>query len=682
MDIFDNKESGFKRKLISFSYLAQASIDSNDYIGGIASIFKPIVRMKSGKTFDESEFCTLVDDLYGLKLTVLAVRDLMPRLVKRGFLIKDMLSDGVCRYLYSEMDEEFTGITERDIGDITDKFIEYALPSVLRNDLDVGKEELAEAFLDHLTDMNFISVALKPNEYSYDSEDKKNISNKRSKLNILCAGFVVSAYHNDLNLYNLIVSIVSGALVSEVVLNFQEPDEGVNLNRVNIILDTPFLMEYLNLSCPKEHEFSKDLCDMLVENGATLSVFSHSVDELKGNLRAVTENFKKNTAFGATGRRLRDSSFSVYLNSILNDPELALRTNKIKVLKAIDHATSLKFFSEGLMDSLANSLGDYYNRIARERDVKSIAMTMRYRNGTKSHLKDFYKQNYIFLTENSFIPDISMKFMVRNDLLEERCCPPSMSCRYLSGLLMVLFGAKGKNLSRKLLLANCSAVLEPNAGVVKKMYSFLDKVDSSQADLFESLMGDERAGQYLMQHSLGNTSFLTQDNAPDVLNNLKNSLIEKHEVDKAAEIKGIELSHEKLRSSEINDLQESHRQEILSIEIESFNALLGKIGLQVKLALKAKKRFEMLSILLIFSLMIYAGVNFDNENHLLVVIFTALLSIVGFWFIPEKTIGRLSRYYRDYVFKNMISNKELEFDDCSMNVDWAKGEITDKRIVE
>ncbi len=551
--LFNAKESSSKRKIISFAYLAQASKDDADLIGGISSIFKPIAKQFAGDIFEPEHFCSVVNDLYGLKIHPWAAMDLTKRLAANGVLIEEKLVDNIIRYRYANIDEEYSDVRESDITLVVNKFIEYSEPKLEQYNISLNKQELGDSFLNHLVDLNFIQTTLRAevlvkselNEKELMDEDKENWRHtvrEASRINSLCAGFVLHAFHVDQDLYELILKIVSGALIAEVVLNFQEPALDASMARVNIILDTPFLMALFNLTCEKEHEFANQLCAQIVERNATLAVYEHSIEELIGNLKAVIVSFETNRSHGATGRRLRDKTFNTYLRQVLKDPSIVLKQRNIRVLKDLTSEGSLKFFSTELEESLCNTFGYYYNRIAQERDARSIALTMRYRNGAKTKLKEFYNCNHIFLTENSFIPDKSMDFMLRHRLLSEAHVPPAVSGRYISGLLWVLFGAKGKDLSRQLLLANCAAALEPKSDVIAKMHQFLTRTDASQAELFDALMGQERAGQYLMQYSLGDASLLTRDNVETILNHLKESLTEKIQAQATTQIEAERLS--------------------------------------------------------------------------------------------------------------------------------------------
>ena len=701
-------------------------------LAGIVSIFKPIAKQYAGDIFEPTDFCQLVDDLYGLKIHPWAVQDLISRLVSHGILVEHKVVSGIKQYIYAEIEQEFTEITQVDIENVVERFIEYSESKTGRLGIDIDKDTLCERFLTHMSDLNFIAAALRPEDYVKKRSDASTLTTnkekaawkssvqKETRMNILCAGFVIDAFNKDKKLYELIVKIVSGALVSEVVLNFQEPAKNVNLNKVKVILDTPFLMALLNLTSEKEFDFAEEQCKQFVARDANLAVYEHSVDELKDNLYAVLQSYDAGNAFGATGRRLREKPFNQYLRQVLKDPEGVLKKRNIRILKNLTSDSSYMVFSKENEEALYSAFGYYNNSKAQERDALSIALTMRYRNGFKVDLKEFYNCHHIFLTENSFIPDKSKAFMEKNNILSDNNFPPAVSGRYLSGLFWVLFGAKGKDLSKQLLLANCAAALEPKNDLINKMHQFLSKTDPVQAEMFETLMGEERAGQYLMQSSLGDSTLLTQDNAVEVLQELQNSLTEKVELHAEEKIKALEYkSKEELNRARVQYekniskqrvVQDELSQQVLDIDSQLMskrtqigelnkemknlkaeakekdkNLLLdfvGKVELLMEDSLKVQRRFKNIlafGVLIIGLMLNLYSINVEDvTSRNFISVGITLVSFLGFWFIPELVFSRLLTWRRDRYFNDLLTLKDLEINFNDFHIDWKNVKLNTK----
>jgi hypothetical protein len=677
----DRKENSRQRKLISYAYLAQASKTEGDLLGGITSIFKPIAKIKAGKVFDPQEFCKIVDDLYGLRIHPWTAEDLVPRLEQNGLLIQHKVDSGIDEFLYAEIDEEFADITDKDIDLLTSSFVEFCQPILKQHGLKIDSIELTAGLLEHLTDLNFMSATINPKEASASNNTLKLNKNTNEfdptsseslkesfRLNTLCASFVLYTYNTNQRLYDLIVNIVSGAIVAEMVLNFQQPDTNANLSQVTFVLDTPLLMAYMDLTSEKEHLFAKTLADDMISKGAKLAVFEHSIDELTDNLKAVKKQHAEKTSFGETARRLTQRNFISYFDQIRQNPHIMLKKLDMKILSDINSTVSRKHFSSEDEESLYGDLGTYNNENAQKRDASSISQIMRHRNGLVTKQSEFYRCRYIFVTENSRVVRVAKNFMEERKILEVDNFPPAVTCRYISGLLWIFFGGKGQELPKQLLLANCSKALSPKNDIVQRMHKFLEELSPNQADLFDAIMSEERAGQYLMQNSLGDASLLTQENSLEILEKLKSSLNEKHEAE-IAKLK-TELETEK---KEKQDLQDKVSQDFL----ERIENIMQDSSL-------AQKRMRILIVVLYFSCLVFTGLYIaspmsNTGTVVFALIGSAFLSLLAFWKIPEFLFEKPTIKYRDYFFQKLARQKELDIESITPHLDWKNNTVSRQR---
>ena len=715
-DLFGTAIQKPDRSLIAYAFLAQATRGEGDLVSGLAPIFKPIARLHAGERFNCNEFSKLVDEIYGLRVHPWAVEDIAPRLEKAGLLVRAQHSDEVHEYLYAEITEEFDAVTEEDIRQVIHQFVEFAKPILRQNNLPIDARALEDGLLAQLVDMNFVSILLKPDRSKEDGRRDSTLAVKkpaeqteweqtnaaRAKIDVLCAAFIVNAYHNNQSLYAMLMQIASGALVSEVILNLQDPGQTGSLEGLTVILDTPFLMSALNLSSEEAHSFAIEICNQLREKGAQLAAFSHSVDELKDNLKAVIGNVRGGTGFGATARRLSGSAFSSYAAAVLENPELRLKQEHVRIVVTPTSQDFFQFFSGEDQQKVMASFGLFANRLAQERDAESIAATIRLRRGKRVKMGRFASAGFIFVTENPWIAERAQEFLKRRKLFADGEVPPTFSERYLAGLLWVMFGGKGKDLPRHLLLANCAAALEPRNDVVKQMHRFLSEIDPSQAEFFRTLMTEERAGQYTMQLTLGDSSLLNHENVAAVLDQVKNSLIEKHEANKNAQLLEIKASHdaEVTRHKEITDelrdellnsqagqlgiqqeLQQSNeRVETLAVSITAVKAI--RIEERRKLAercVRAASKYEAtvhtfiaVAVATIGGLVAWFGIQ-ESQNLVIKssgVAFAWFFAFLGFWKIPDYALGEPMRKLREKYYRRKLAELGLDDDTNLFVVDW------------
>jgi len=145
-------------------------------------------------------------------------------------------------------------------------------------------------------------------------------------------------------------------------------------------------------------------------------------------------------------------------------------------------------------------------------------------------MSQFGLAKYLFVTENPWLADCARRFCENRGIYAPGEVPPAVLDRYLAGLAWVLFGGTdAQELPRYRLLANCTTALEGRRDVVTKMYRFLSDLDEAKAKRFRALMTVERAGQYLMQLTLGDSLLIhSTDDAQTLLEGMEASIEEKY----------------------------------------------------------------------------------------------------------------------------------------------------------
>jgi hypothetical protein len=703
------------RSLIAYAFLAQASRSDKDLLSGLAPIFKPIAKIHAGQRFDPAVFAKTLGEVYGLKVNAWAAEDLAPRLESAGLLVRVKISEQVHDYVYSEITEDYSQVDEKDIGLLVERFVEFAKPILGQHGQQLDPKGLEEAFLQQLIDTDFVGILLKPEQLDGGSSSHtltlkkppeqvswKEATAARSRIEVLCAAFTLDVYHRDPKLYDLIVRVTTGALISEVVLNLQDPGKTGSLDGLTIVLDTPFLMSVLNLSSEESYLLASAMCDQLRDKGAALGVFSHSVDELKDNLKAVIGSVRSGEGFGPTARRLTNHSFQAYASSLMQNPEPRLKQDQIRIVQPPKGTTSLQYFTVEDEDAFKRSLGYYENALAQERDAASIAAVIRLRYGQRPKMGRFPNARYVFLTGNPWLAERSHDFLVSRNLSAVDEVPPAFTDRYLAGLLWVIYGGKAKELPRHVLLANCAAAVEPRSDVIKQMHRFLADLDGKQAEYFRALMTEERAGQYLMQLTLGESAFLTRDNAPVILEQIKNSLIEKHESRLKAELEDVKRAHEAKLAEEQNT-QRRLREELFAVEAngvavrEALEGTTERVG-QLEAAVAAERNARTQDKKRLIDRCIQSAVSRTNAAHLLVALFVAgvsvfatwlgmhnsldhrvqsvsativgILAFLGFWKVPDYLFGGWMTSLRNAAYQKKLKEFGLEKDAQLFAIDW------------
>lgn len=698
--------SRLDRSIIAYAFLAQARRADDDLLSGLMPIFKPIAKTHEGRRFDPKEFSEIANDLYGLKISSWAVEGIIPRLEASGVLKKIQISSETHEYIYNEIKEQYEDVTEADVTNVLNRFVDFARDLIKDKEYNtLSDDDLKELFLQHIVDIDFVGTFLKPiNKHgennrpviglkkSVEQEQWEDDKDHRSRAEVLCASFIIDIHNKDKELYNLVERITAGALVSEVILNFQNPNTGISLDDLTIVLDTPFLMDTLDLASHDGSVISSSICSQLRENQAKLAVFRHSVDELRGNLEAVINAVNEGEGFGPTARRLADKTFYAYAVAAKSSPEPLLKLNNIEIIES-DNISNIKYryFTEDDEQSFYNSLGYYQNRIAQKRDAASIAAVVRLREGVKVKMRDFQACKVVFLTSNPWVADRSRAVLKSKNIYEEGDVPVTLTDRYIAGLLWVVYGGQSSNLPSQVLLANCATAVEPKADLIGRMHSFLSAVDEKQAAYFKVLMTEERAAQYLAQSTLGDSKYINQENAPQILEYIKSSLIEQHEIkikkereswNQEKEIQQKEYSNAqqnlqlKFLDAQAQLRSEKENTSLVQKQITNLEKLLEqqkketdeRINNQINqakiFACKRKKIAHWLIVLLIF----ISGISFtyvSNSNATahykwIGIACGTILAILSFWKIPDLIFGKMIDFIKNKSFQMDLNRRGVQ----------------------
>lgn len=560
------------RPLIAYAFLAQASVIQGDLFSGLAPIFRPLIKGHAGEKFDARTFIDEVRKQYGLNIHPWAADDFAPRLERAGLLIKRQFSESASEYVYAAIEGEIVDVTEGEIQHVVTKFITFAAPTLSRYGLAVDEKALEDAFFAQLVSMDFMAILVKPDRTKLDEKPASTISlpkpkeqeqweedvSAKSKVNVLCAAFIVDCYINDRPLYDFLVRITSGALIAEVILNVQNPGETVSLEGLKIVLDGPFLMSLLDVSSEESHKYAAALIAKLREKGASIVTFRHSADEVRDNLKAVINGVRGGGGYGATARRLGSQSFAAYVTSVARDIAAALRDQSILIIDGPTTTAAYQYFSDKEEADFYKALGSFLNLVAQERDAASLAGVMRLRRNIRVPMSQFPRAAYVFVTENAWIADCARRFVEHRKFCSAEEVPPVVTDRYLAGLAWVLFGGgEAGDLPKYRLLASCTTALEGRRDVVNKMHRFLSELDENKARRFRAIMTVERAGQHLMQLTLGDSLLIrSTDDAQSILQQIEESLGEKYQRDFEEKLREHEEEHERALAEGIARQQE------------------------------------------------------------------------------------------------------------------------------
>lgn len=542
------------RSLVTFAFVHDA-LKSGDIVSGLMPLLAPVIKKRYGKVFDPKVFAQDINDYYGLVIHHYVAEDWTQRLAKAGLITPvPGAKEDYASYICTDPVIDEVSVAEADLNKILNSFESYAAELFSEVDLELPSRDSLEAmFIERIKDMSFENIASKPDSLQQkpntlsltklvQPEDSK--AKIEQALDVVTASFVLDLQEKSPEDFKLIMEITAGVLASEVVLSFRSPPRrGQNFKSKIIILDSPLVLDYLNLGGIEDHGFAKSLIEDLASEGATVSTYSHNVDELIDILTAAKHNMgDKFQLSGSVGMRLlTDRNAFIRLNAVLGNPYAKVKQAGIQIIdtNSIDRPY-LRHFDKNAEQDLLGSIRPFSRSRIESRvfDAASIASMIRYLFGKRprGNLMAYEK---LFVTKNSGLANAAAKYMKNIHAIAEDSDPPILTDRMAAGIVWLAKGGEGTDIPLKKLVANCTSAVRLRKDVITKMHGVLQNTSPDEAKVFEALIEEDRCGYYLMRHSLGAAELVTDANALDLLERVKRATAER--VIQEAEAKAISL---------------------------------------------------------------------------------------------------------------------------------------------
>ena len=676
------------RELVAFAFVEEAYSKTGDLVAGLVPLFVPILAKRANRRFDPAEFSSAVEKAYDIPMSPLVAAGLAEKLAEFRLLRVDPSEPHTYRVEPSA--HVATPLDDSGIDQLLAAFSQFASESLTKIDLHVAAESLQTAFLKRLTSVDFLSFVDRREKNYYKGkklvhndvvDDELDAVHLDQALDVLSAAFALQTIEHGGSGADLIARLTGGALIAEVVLTLQVPSSSAALNKISMSFDGPLILDFLDLSTPELHDFSKDLFALIEKAGIRKFVFTHIVTEMKGTLRGPLEAVQRGeTPFGPLGNRIRvDSSHAGYARATLDNLESQLVAMGFEILDADTYATDdlFVFCDLATEEGLRNTIGPLHTNLERRiRDARSIATVLRLREGSQ-HSKSIADAKWLFVTRNDVVASKSSSFVVFKNLLKKDDVPAALTDRRLAGYLWFAVGGNLGNLSRKKLIANCSYVMNPQTDLVSKVRQYLTELDPKKAEIFMALMRDQRAQRCLVQSTMAFPSLVGLDNVDELLEVVRLSTAEEVRVTAEQREAALTLEHSEAlaaatkrhadeefeRQSQILRLEEAHANHRQAAETavtsrdgqigdlakrlnESEVAAHADIDLRVQKAVSSARNASQLlkwALIIVYLITVGGAYWYGPTERMTSLIVTLAIAAIGYWMIPQYIFDKLRR---------------------------------------
>jgi hypothetical protein len=272
------------------------------------------------------------------------------------------------------------------------------------------------------------------------------------------------------------------------------PEEATRkFKNTSVFFDTRVLLRALGYAGPHLQAASVELLDILYETGADLRVFVHTVHELQAVLRGCARLLAgdRSVPIGAGEtydyfQRQRFSSSDVFLLTERVEENLKARRIEVAVTPARDSYS----IDEKVLEEAITSQVSYANKNALVRDISSISSVIRLRKDWRG--ANLEESRAIFVTLNGGLRRAANEFYKGEDGGDP--APVAVSDWVLANLLWLKRPNAASDLSRKRIVADFYAAIQPNDEFRRRYLEEIDKLQQSG--------GATAAEVYILAHSL------------------------------------------------------------------------------------------------------------------------------------------------------------------------------------
>jgi hypothetical protein len=336
----------------------------------------------------------------------------------------------------------------------------------------------------------------------------------------LVNAFVEHLYQADPAGFEFLETVVKGSMLANVLVFPELGKVQGKFSRLAAYFDTPFLLRVLGCEGPEKEAASREVLDLLFEQGVDLKAFEHTVDEVLGVLDATARALRMpsgfRTAFGpvfeySVAARRSASDIEALMANLKG--RLAARHIRIESKPPMSIELSL---DEQQLKNLLQQEVRYQSEDTLRHDLESLTAVYRLRHGRRP--RDLESCGAIFVTTNEALAHASTRVLAPPE--RDVTVPLCVLDTTLATLAWLKRPTARPDLPRKMLVASCYAALQPPEDLWQLYLEEVRRLEESgeiSAEEYIQLRFSTVARSELMKQTLGDARSLTSETVKEVL---------------------------------------------------------------------------------------------------------------------------------------------------------------------
>jgi hypothetical protein len=692
-----------------YAALSQLRPGSADVLDALLPFFEPILELMNGKVFDPKLFALGVQKVYRWRFTEDIAEQFIPRLAKANYLKQVARLPRPIFVVTCERrpgDESSVQYTDF-LSELIDEF-EAFTPRL--NDLlnyHRSRDELTDILIRFLVSLDAYNLAaftdeLRKLKLDADPDDalSKLEEGGRPLLTderYITARFVQYICEKRPAAIDQLARLASIGLLTEVVEDFMMPVQSESNVSLTIAVDAPLALDYLGCSGAALKKDVRSIFDALRHIGCAFVVFPTTCEEMQRNLQSMLSK-PISQRHGYTHDAITRGEVSIdFVRAVAGDPEGALAKVgiQLKPLTLSQMPSLSKYFSQAQYEDFFASIVWVSDVLPREHDATCLALTMRLREAR--HHSDVFKCGYVFVSRNATFVQHSRAYCLQSRMMNRLQEGAIIHQRHLATLAWLRTGlGADQAVPRGHLLATCDRVLRPRMEVREAVAQKLKEVTPESLEQFELLVSDQRSMRRLADMTLNNEKVVTDENASELLEAMRQATIEEEKKEFADKLEGERAKHRiALRAQRGIANQEreralqiaAERDSALDVLEQDFQTNAARVHLIASEVTKLVRRIGAVLVTVVFILALGGVLNYFtgwlNAYVVWSVFIVGLIAAFGLYHMimnalerPKVGVQSLLRMLAERIFRARIKRANLEHLVNVGNVNFANGVVT------
>lgn len=344
-------------------------------------------------------------------------------------------------------------------------------------------------------------------------EGLKNVGEyKTDQANYYIAKFILEENENNTSIFNSIYKIVCGFMLANTIYIQVENDNKASLKNLNCYLDTPLILNLLELKTEEQNNSTKLLVELLEEKQAKIKCFEHTYKEVYSIIYAYKENLGKYRDKTLEGLDIKHYKYSD-VERLLDNLKSRLKKKHVEVEEIPSYEDYNTVIDEqGLEEFLKEK---YKDKIEKKEkvlgpDVDSISAISRLRKG--KYVTKLEESKAIFVTTNYDLIKYSNLFLNKHEFGE---ISYSISDIELTTILWLKTFKTNPDLPKLKLIENARLSLEPSYQIMERFKDVVEKMKEEElindTDVLENLKTNLYYKAELMEKIEGDSDNITNE---------------------------------------------------------------------------------------------------------------------------------------------------------------------------